>query len=44
MERSILQLPQIYVNGGRRGFLLRLSPADVARVLGAHLVDAALKD
>lgn len=44
MERSILELEAIYINGGRRGFLLRLSPADVARVLGAQLVEVGLKD
>src|SRR4051812_21976520 len=30
IERSILALPAIYINGGRRGFLLRLSPKDLA--------------
>lgn len=44
MERSILDLPRIYVNGGRRGFLLSIAPADVARVLAAQIVDVALKD
>jgi Cys-tRNA(Pro) deacylase len=42
VERTILDLPAIYVNGGSRGFLLGLSPADVVRVLGASLVDVAL--
>src|SRR3954470_19767048 len=26
MERSILELPWIYINGGRRGFLIRIPP------------------
>jgi Cys-tRNA(Pro) deacylase len=38
MERSILALPEIYVNGGRRGFLVRLKSADLARALSAQLV------
>ena len=41
MERSILELPQIYINGGRRGFLVRISSADLARVLKPTPVDAA---
>ena len=41
MERSILELPAIYINGGRRGFLLRLSPKDLVRTLSATPVDAA---
>jgi len=44
MERSILELPQIYVNGGRRGFLVCLAPAEVVRVLAAELVEVALAD
>ena len=42
MERSILELPQIYVNGGRRGFLVRLAPSEVVRVLAPELVEVAL--
>ena len=41
MERSILALPEIYINGGRRGFLVRLSTADLVRVLAPQLVDVA---
>jgi len=41
MERSILELPAIYINGGRRGFLLRLSPKDLARTLSPTPVDVA---
>jgi Cys-tRNA(Pro) deacylase len=41
MERSILELPMIYINGGRRGLLVRLSPSDLARVLAIIPVDAA---
>jgi Cys-tRNA(Pro) deacylase len=41
MERTIADLPHIYVNGGRRGYLVGLSPADLIRVLRPTLVDAA---
>ena len=41
MERTIAGLPRIYINGGRRGFLVGLAPADVIRMLAPTLVDAA---
>jgi len=41
MERTIVQLPKIYINGGKRGFLVGLAAADVARILRPTLVDAA---
>jgi Cys-tRNA(Pro) deacylase len=41
-ERSILDLETMYINGGRRGFLVALAPADALRILNATLVDAAL--
>lgn len=41
LERSVLDLPAIFINGGRRGFLLRLSPCDLQRVLAPTLVDVA---
>ena len=44
MERSIAGLPRVYINGGRRGFLLGLSPADIGRALAPQLVDVALED
>ena len=44
MERSILELPRIYINGGRRGFLVGISPQDLVRTLQPQLVDVALQD
>ncbi|MGW8269445.1 MAG: aminoacyl-tRNA deacylase [Burkholderiales bacterium] len=44
MERSILDLPAIYINGGRRGFLLSLDPRAIERLLRPVLVDVALED
>lgn len=41
VERSICDLPTIYVNGGRRGYLVGLAPADLIRVLAPTLVDMA---
>ena len=40
MERSIAALERIYINGGRRGFLVAMSPADLMRVLSPTPVDA----
>jgi Cys-tRNA(Pro) deacylase len=42
VERSILELPKIYINGGRRGFLVGIAPAEISRTLNPQLVDAAL--
>lgn len=33
VEETILQLPLIYINGGKRGYLVSLKPADLIRVL-----------
>ena len=41
LERTVLELPRIYINGGARGFLVELSARDVARVLAPALVDVA---
>lgn len=43
MEESIALLPKIYLNGGKRGFLVGLAPADVVRVLRPVLVSVAIK-
>ena len=42
MERTILDLPRIHINGGRRGFLLGLHPQDVVSLLAPTLVSVAL--
>ena len=44
VERSILELPLIYINGGKRGFLVGIDPAILASVLKAKAVDAALQN
>ncbi|MBC7803441.1 MAG: Cys-tRNA(Pro) deacylase [Candidatus Parcubacteria bacterium] len=42
MERTILELQKIYINGGRRGFLVCISPQEIERTLQPQLTDAAL--
>ena len=41
MERTIADLPRIYINGGARGFLVEIDPRDLVRVLAPAPVDAA---
>jgi Cys-tRNA(Pro) deacylase len=41
VERSVLALDAIYINGGRRGLLVRLRPSDLDRALRPTPVDAA---
>jgi len=42
VEASILELPRICINGGRRGFLVGIAPAVLAQLLGAQPVNCAL--
>lgn len=41
IEQSILDLPLIYINGGRRGFLVGIHPHDIVRTLKPKAVTAA---
>ncbi len=43
MEESILVLSKIYLNGGKRGFLVGLEPSEVVRVLKPVLVKVGIK-
>jgi Cys-tRNA(Pro) deacylase len=42
MERTILDLPRIYINGGKRGYLVGVEPARVQALLEARLVSVAI--
>jgi len=42
MEGSILTLPRIYINGGRRGFLVGLDPRELVRVLNPTMVSIGI--
>jgi len=44
LERSVLDLPKIYINGGRRGFLVGIAPGEIVRTLAPVLVTVALED
>jgi prolyl-tRNA editing enzyme YbaK/EbsC (Cys-tRNA(Pro) deacylase) len=41
VEASVLALPRICINGGRRGFLVGLEPAVLVATLGAQPVQCA---
>ena len=43
MEKSILDLSLVYINGGRRGFLVGVQPHDLMRALLPKVVNVALK-
>jgi Cys-tRNA(Pro) deacylase len=42
VEKSILDLSLIYINGGRRGFLVGIHPHDLLRLLAPVTVEVAL--
>jgi Cys-tRNA(Pro) deacylase len=42
MERTIADMPVIYINAGKRGLLAEISPADLVKALNPTLVDVAL--
>ena len=44
LQKSVLSLARIYINGGRRGYLLGMEPAQLTRVLQPVLVDVALEE
>jgi Cys-tRNA(Pro) deacylase len=44
MEETILELPLIYINGGRRGYLVGVAPEEVVRVLEPKLVRVGIKE
>ena len=44
VERSVLELPRLYINGGRRGYLVGIEPSVLVAPLGATPVDCALEE
>ena len=42
IERTILALPRIVINGGRRGYLVGIDPQVCVQLLGATPVDCAI--
>ncbi len=44
IEETILDLPRILINGGRRGYLVQIEPQVCVRLLGATPVRCALEE
>jgi Cys-tRNA(Pro) deacylase len=42
MEETILQCPRIFINGGRRGYLIGMDPGEIVRLLKPALVTVAI--
>jgi Cys-tRNA(Pro) deacylase len=43
MEETILDLPRIYINGGKRGFLVGIDPQEVVRLLKPVMVRVGIE-
>lgn len=43
-ERTIFELPEIYINGGKRGFLVKINPQVLHDVLAVQEVEVAVRD
>lgn len=44
LEKTVLDLGRIYINGGKRGYLVGIKPDDVLRMLGPVLVQVGIAD
>ena len=44
MEETIMELPKVYINGGRRGYLVGIAPQEVVRVLAPVMVKVGIKE
>ncbi len=44
IEETIVQLPRILINGGRRGYLVQIDPQVCVQLLGARKVQCALDE
>ena len=44
VEQTVLELPRILINGGRRGYLVGIDPQVCVRLLGAQPVHCALAE
>lgn len=44
MEQTILELPRIYINGGKRGYLVGMDPKELVRILAPRLVKVGIRE
>lgn len=43
MEETVLELPKIYINGGKRGYLVGLDPKDLVKILNPVWVKVGIR-
>ena len=43
-EATVFELPRIYLNGGKRGFLISINPQDLRRALAVTEVRVAIDE
>ncbi len=43
-EKTIFDLPEIYINGGKRGFLVGIEPRALREILQTEAVEVGIKD
>jgi Cys-tRNA(Pro) deacylase len=43
IEKTILDLEKILINGGKRGFLVSIAPQEIMRVVQAKIINAAME-
>ena len=44
MENTVLDLEKLYINGGKRGYLIGMAPRDLIRVVDPKLVEVGIRD
>jgi Cys-tRNA(Pro) deacylase len=44
LEQTVLALPKIYINGGKRGYLVGIVPQEVVRILSPKLVKVGIRE
>ena len=44
LEKTVLDLPRIYINGGRRGYLLGMPPTVLTTILSPVLVEVGIEE
>ena len=44
LEKTVLDLPRIYINGGKRGYLLGMDPVVLTTILDPVLVEVAIEE
>jgi len=42
VERTVAEMPKIYINAGKRGLLAEIAPADLMKILSPALVDVGI--